>query len=306
MTNVASVDPSSQAAASSSSPLPPWQIRWKRPQFDNVVLGIDDPSCSDDVVNNNVNNDCKNINNDGYYEDIKVDKVNEIKSNWIPISNSSVVLTRKEAKTVILELYKRDKLLIRRRRCSNQTSQQHNDPSENNISVGGEVTTPKNNNTKKTIISIPHDDELVAVAAASTTNNNNEEGTTPKSTTSKKSWWFKSITSPGGNNNDATTYSKPPLRATNNKSPTPATTTTTNPSSRNLSSRNESLSPTGQVFSTFNVKTPPPLLKTPPPPPLVSLLFLLVCFCKLWNEESLYFVCFVCLIVKSLDFNRDI
>ena len=291
MTNVASVDPSSQAAASSSSPLPPWQIRWKRPQFDNVVLGIDDPSCSDDVVNNNVNNDCKNINNDGYYEDIKVDKVNEIKSNWIPISNSSVVLTRKEAKTVILELYKRDKLLIRRR-CSKQTSQQHNDQSENNISVREEGTTPKNNNTKKTIISIPHDDELVAVAAASTTNNNNEEGTTPKSTTSKKSWWLKSITSPGGNNNDATTYSKPPLRATNNKSPTPATTTTTtNPSSRNLSSRNESLSPTGQVFSTFNVKTPPPLLKTPPPPPLVSLLFLLVCFCKLWNEESLCFVC---------------
>ena len=288
------VDPSSQAAASSSSPLPPWQIRWKRPQFDNVILGIDDPSCSDDVVNNNNDND------DGYYEDIKVDKVNEIKSNWIPISNSSVVLTRKEAKTVILELYKRDKLLIRRRRCSKQTSQQHNDPSENNnISVAGEVTTPKNNNTKRTIISTtstlpPHNDEVA----------NNEDETTPKSTTSKKSWWFKSITSPGANN----TYSKPPLRATNNKSPTPAAATGTNPSSRNLSSRNESLSPTGQVFSTFNVKTPPPLAKTPPPPPpLVRLLFLLCLFdCKLWNEESLYFVCFVCLLVKSLDFNRDI
>jgi hypothetical protein len=57
---------------------PPWQVRWKRPRLDLVSI-------------------------DG--------KVGE---DWIPISSSSVVLTRDEARRSILELDKRDKLLLKR------------------------------------------------------------------------------------------------------------------------------------------------------------------------------------------------
>jgi hypothetical protein len=73
---------------------PPWQVKWKRPRLDRVVLGIDSPDNNDECA-------C-----DDFFEDNRDD--------WIPISSSSVALTRNEARMAILELHKRDKLLVKK------------------------------------------------------------------------------------------------------------------------------------------------------------------------------------------------
>ena len=68
-----------------SSPSPPWQLRWKRPRLDVVV---DDCSSYDD------NNNSSAETNDDKHN-------NRIRDHWIPISTSSIVLTRYEARTVL-------------------------------------------------------------------------------------------------------------------------------------------------------------------------------------------------------------
>ena len=70
--------------SSLSSPSPPWQLRWKRPRLDVVV---------DDCSSNDVDNNSSSAEND--------DKNNRIRDHWIPISTSSIVLTRYEARTVL-------------------------------------------------------------------------------------------------------------------------------------------------------------------------------------------------------------
>lgn len=74
---------------------PPWQVKWKRPRLDRVALGIDAPDNTDDCV--------------------RIDFFEDNRDDWIPISSSSVVLTRNEARSAILELYKRDKLLVKKK-----------------------------------------------------------------------------------------------------------------------------------------------------------------------------------------------
>lgn len=104
-----------QATTSTAVVNPPWQVKWKRPQWDDVVLGIDldendtpndnqldtdalDPDATDTASNNNTKNG--NV-RDG------------LNKNWTPVSSSSIVLTRREARMAILELHRQDKLLIR-------------------------------------------------------------------------------------------------------------------------------------------------------------------------------------------------
>jgi hypothetical protein len=45
------------------------------------------------------------------YEEIE----NSIRDDWVPISCASVVLTRDEARRAILELQKRDRLLVKKK-----------------------------------------------------------------------------------------------------------------------------------------------------------------------------------------------
>ena len=74
-------------SSSLSSPSPPWQLRWKRPRLDVVV---DD--CSSNDVDNNSSS--AKTNDDKHNS-------NRIRDHWIPISTSSIVLTRYEARTVL-------------------------------------------------------------------------------------------------------------------------------------------------------------------------------------------------------------
>ena len=228
------------------SPTVPWQVRWKRPQFNKVIVGIDEDASFD--CNNTSSNDIKcSTNDDLLYKELQVDEINK---QWIPISNSSIVLTRKEAKTVIYELSKRDKLLIRRRKRkgAHDVNNNNNLSSANYGNVGCELSnnekvTPKNKNTKSSVNR--------GVAAAGTTQLVNNNDKTSKS--SSMSNWFKSITSPSNtNNNNSTTISlggKPP------RAKTPITSTDNNTTTQKQQSQ---LSPTGKTFTTFNVKTPPP------------------------------------------------
>jgi len=226
------------------SPSVPWQVRWKRPQFNKVVLGIEDTSdCNNTPSSNNIKN--SNNNNDEY-EELNVDEINK---QWTSISNSSIVLTRKEAQTVITELSKRDKLLIRCRKrngthdVNNNLSSSNDDKSRvDYISSNSEKVTPKNKNTKSSV-------NRRAVAGTTLPVNNDKT-----SKTTSMSNWFKSITSPSNtnNNNNSTTISlggKPP------RAKTPTTTFDTTTTQQKQQSQ---LSPTGKTFTTFNVKTPPP------------------------------------------------
>lgn len=88
---------STSAAPPNQTPHPPpWQVRWKRPRLDRVVSGID--ASGEDSE--------KNV-----YEEIE----NSIRDDWVPISCASVVLTRDEARRAILELQKRDRLLVKKK-----------------------------------------------------------------------------------------------------------------------------------------------------------------------------------------------
>ena len=218
------------------SPSVPWQVRWKRPQFNKVIVGIDEDTSID--CNTTSSNDIKNSTNDDLYEELQVDEINK---QWTPISNSSIVLTRKEAKTVIYELSKRDKLLIRRRKRkgAHDVNNHLSSANDGKSSSGYEKVTPKNKNTKSSVSR--------RESAGTTLPVNND-----KTSKSSMSNWFKSITSPSSyTNNNSTTTSlggKPP-RA---KTPTTTSDTTTK------QQKQSQLSPTGKTFTTFNVKTPPP------------------------------------------------
>jgi len=223
------------------SPTVPWQVRWKRPQFNKVIATIS-LDC-----NTTSSNDIKNC--DDLYEELQVDEINK---SWTPISNSSIVLTRKEAQTVIVELSKRDKLLIRRRRKRNGAYDVNNNLSsainDGKSSRGGytlsnsEKVTPKNKNTKSSV-------NRRAAEAGTTLPVDNDK--TSKSTSMSN--WFKSITSPSNNNNkNSTTISL------GGKPPRVKTPTTTSNATTQQQKQQSQLSPTGKTFTTFNVKTPPP------------------------------------------------
>lgn len=246
-----------EAAKQQTTSLPPWQLRWKRPQFDNAILGI--------------SSDGDSSSNDTEYEDIP----NEIKPNWKPISSSSVVLTRREAKTAIVELNKRDKLLIRRRRSKQNNNAHHDHVSSSSPTRSSpldelqENITPRKENTKpsailRTTTPAPFDDEDVKSSSAKEVDDDTtivsltDFKALTKSNKSPTNTWFKSITS-AGNKKQYGGGGKPPrsssseqlLRKSNVISPTPTDTPT---------------SPTGRIgFSTFNVKTPPPPSCLSPP-----------------------------------------
>ena len=225
------------------SPTVPWQVRWKRPQFNKVIVGIEDTSLG---CNNTSSNDIKNCDID-LYEELQVDEINK---QWVPISNSSIVLTRKEAQTVINELSKRDKLLIRRRKRKGTHDVNNNLSSANDgksskgsdyVLSNNEKVTPKNKNTESSVNR--------RSAAGSNLPVNNDK--TSKSTSMSN--WFKSITSPSNtNNNNSTTISL------GGKPPRAKTPTTTSDTATTQQKQQSQLSPTGKTFTTFNVKTPPP------------------------------------------------
>lgn len=136
-------------------PLPPWQVRWKRPRWDRVESGIDS------------NND------DEYeYDDdiINIDKSEIVDEKWTPISNSSVMLTRREAQTVIRELHRRNKLLISRRSRRRTITGSGATLESSKISAGRRVAAPAPQPSPQT----------------------------PPPSSPFSSWW-KSITSPGTN-----------------------------------------------------------------------------------------------------------
>eukprot|EP00986_Skeletonema_menzelii_P019047 scaffold27055_cov155-Skeletonema_menzelii.AAC.12 len=106
------------ASAPAAPSHPPWQVRWKRPQWERVQAGITDPDHDssydgDDSHNNIRSSSTSHENFEFQNDDIQT---NDLDPNWIPISSSSITLTRREAHAAILELRRRDKLLIRRRR----------------------------------------------------------------------------------------------------------------------------------------------------------------------------------------------
>ena len=74
-------------------------------------MGISGPDHHD----SSSNGDFESINYD--VEDVEI---NELDPSWIPISSSSITLTRQEAHAAIVELRHRDKLLIRRRKTTKQ------------------------------------------------------------------------------------------------------------------------------------------------------------------------------------------
>ena len=101
------VSASTPATAAGAPPLPPWQVRWKRPQWECVQVGIEDPDhiASDgDDTSNLTTSQNENLTSD----------IDLLDPNWIPISSSSITLNRKEAYDAIMELQRRGKLLIQR------------------------------------------------------------------------------------------------------------------------------------------------------------------------------------------------
>ena len=103
------VSASTPATAAGSPPLPPWQVRWKRPQWECVQVGIQDPdhiSSDGDDTSNLTSSQNENLTSSS--------DIDLLDPNWIPISSSSITLNRKEAYGAIMELQCRDKLLIRR------------------------------------------------------------------------------------------------------------------------------------------------------------------------------------------------
>ena len=73
----------------------PWQVKWKRPRLDRVVLGFD--------AYGEGGGD-----KEPYYEEVK----ESIHDDWVPVSCASVVLTRDEARKALVELDRRDRLLV--------------------------------------------------------------------------------------------------------------------------------------------------------------------------------------------------
>eukprot|EP00984_Skeletonema_dohrnii_P023217 scaffold12289_cov125-Skeletonema_dohrnii-CCMP3373.AAC.1 len=177
--------------ASASAPTapshPPWQVRWKRPQWEHVQVGITDPdldsSDGDDSYNNIRSSSHENF--ESNYE-------NKLDPSWIPISSSSITLTRKEAHAAILELRRRDKLLIRRRRKTTK---------QNDITSGITPTnddnvdlTPLIDNAKT--IQPQHDDEPnnnVETAAASSTGTGKTARLSGKSLTAPSTWFSSTL-----------------------------------------------------------------------------------------------------------------
>ncbi len=94
------------SASDRDQPMPPWQFRWKRPRWDRVESDID------------FNHFNEKIDNENDSTDIEIDE------SWTPISNASVVLTRREAQKVIGKLHRRKELMYRqeeKRRSSQKT-----------------------------------------------------------------------------------------------------------------------------------------------------------------------------------------
>ena len=198
----------------------PWQLRWKRPQLDDVVVGISDEG----DVDVDVGSDDSNV---------------RIGEDWVPISSSSAALTRNEARMVILELQRRDKLLVGRKGKVDELQDQirgdsdlQSEPVETqeDTSDPSSKPTPKNKNTKviTTDFSGRHGD--MALAPPQFPLRTPEPPEAAKSLISP-STWFKSITSPS----PARKFGGRPPRSS--KAP-------------------KSTSPTS--FSTFIVRTPPP------------------------------------------------
>jgi len=105
---------SATAAAATAAPSqPPWQVRWKRPQWERVQVGISDPDDHD----SSEGDDSFNFRSSPHENTESIYANNDdVDPSWIPISSSSITLTRQEAHAAIVELRRRDKLLIRRRK----------------------------------------------------------------------------------------------------------------------------------------------------------------------------------------------
>eukprot|EP00804_Cyclotella_cryptica_P015532 CCRYP_003558-RC/>CCRYP_003558-RC protein AED:0.20 eAED:0.20 QI:174/1/1/1/0.28/0.37/8/5083/922 len=208
----------------------PWQVKWKRPRLHRVVLGIDAPGDDDECA-------C-----DEFYEGNRDD--------WIPISSSSVVLTRDDARRAILELHKRDKLLVKKRR-QKQEIDKFNDgifPKYNNAQA---PTTP----TK-----IGNENERDILIEKTPRNSNVKKGPaiTPSTLFSPSSWFKKST-------QDLSSPSAPLMQSTDAKPPVSGHTTKSNAKpprfqrNKNKSERSLLSPPTSTLFTTFpNVTTPPP------------------------------------------------
>ncbi len=149
------------ASGDRDQPMPPWQFRWKRPRWDRVETDLD------------YNHYNENFDDENFSTDIKIDE------SWTPISNASVVLTRREAQTVIGELYRRKKLVHRQEkkgRCSQRARSKDVLESTTQKATGRKVVsrTPPN---------LPHNN-----------------------TSSPFASWWKSITSPGDNNDTSISH----------------------------------------------------------------------------------------------------
>jgi len=146
-----SPSPTAESAAGVASP--PWQVRWKRPQWDRVVLGIDDDDFTDDGRNDDHEN---KINfQDGNALEREFEDENDlhlqqpgIDKHWQPVSCSSVVLTRGEARMAIVELSKRGKLLVRRRKKRKKSKQNtYNNSNEVGANAGNSTDAQDDGNS---------------------------------------------------------------------------------------------------------------------------------------------------------------
>ncbi|EJK71801.1 hypothetical protein THAOC_06725, partial [Thalassiosira oceanica] len=200
----------------------PWQLRWKRPQLDDVVVGI---SGEGDDVDIDSDNDDTNI---------------RIGEGWVPISSSSAALTRNEARMVILELQRRDKLLVGRKGKIDELQEQirgdsnlQSEPAETHAdhSDPSSKPTPKNKNTK--VITTDFSDDIAPPPPKLPL----RTPESPVKSLISPSTWFKSITSPTPARN---LDGRPPRSSSSNS---------------NLKTP-KSTSPTS--FSTFMIRTPPP------------------------------------------------
>ena len=165
---------------------PPWQFRWKRPRWDSVELGID-VNDDEDAINDHNDNE-EDV---GTASDPPSDTIDE---SWTPISNSSVVLTRREAQTVIRELHRRNKLILLRPSKSGGGNRRRGRKSTNNNYISSESTQKAG---QKVVVPPSHHHP-------------------PPSSSPFVSWW-KFITSVGKNNeningkNNANIYRRPDL-----------------------------------------------------------------------------------------------
>ncbi|KAL9187597.1 hypothetical protein ACHAXT_005975 [Thalassiosira profunda] len=245
--------PPSTAGGAAAPPSPPWQLRWKRPRFHRVALGVPLDSDGPDLGfqtqhDDDATPDDHDFGNDGEEDEYEfVGNLEQVGEGWTPVASAAATLTREEARAAVGELSRRGELLVRRRK----TPQQEGDEGEtggDDGERGNEEPTPKNRNAA----SFQWAGRLISSAESAAGERDNtsaaksiaaENETAAQSSLTSPSSWFKSITSPGNNNKTAS-------KTTSGASGRPPRATSKSPT----------------LFSTSRPNTPPPGKHSPQSP----------------------------------------